>query len=418
MDDALDKKILMVAYHFPPVGSSSGVHRTLKFSSYLPEYGWQPLVLTANPRAYDAVSDAQLNDISPDCVVVRAAAFDAARHFSIKGRYPGFFALPDKWVSWWLGGVISGLKLVRKHKPQILFSTYPIATAHLIGLTLHKLTGIPWIADFRDSMTEESYPSDKAKRKAYLWIERKTVEHCDKALFTTPSTVKMYAERYPHLPENKWLEIANGYDEDAFTRIKAKAILNDNFQGKTLVHSGLLYPSERDPRPFFTAIAALKKQGEISAESLRVILRGTRHDEYYAPLIKDFAIDDIVLLEPPVAYDDALAEMMAVDGLLLFQASNCNHQVPAKLYEYFRAQTPIFALTDPQGDTAHIMQRVNIGKIVRLDNASDIEVGLKEFLPSLDKEDNQHGNLDIVSQFSRKSRTEELVDVLESIVTQ
>src|SRR5690606_38220369 len=97
------KRVLMVAYHFPPLAGSSGVQRTLRFSSYLPEHGWEPIVLTTHPRAYSTTSSAQLDQIGSGIRVVRAPAWDTKRHISVGGRYPAFLARPDRWLSWWLG---------------------------------------------------------------------------------------------------------------------------------------------------------------------------------------------------------------------------------------------------------------------------------------------------------------------------
>jgi len=151
----MSKRILMIAYHFPPVRGSTGLHRTLSFSRYLLEdHGWQPTVLTVHPRAYRATEDAMLGDIASGVEVLRTFACDTARHLSIRGRYPLRMALPDEWVSWWLGAVLAGRKLIRKQRPDVIWSTFPIATAHLIGRALHRRSEIPWVADFRDSWVD------------------------------------------------------------------------------------------------------------------------------------------------------------------------------------------------------------------------------------------------------------------------
>lgn len=378
-------KALLIAYHFPPVQVSSGLQRTVAMTQYLRGYGWQPVVLSAHERAYPQTNTDQLKDIPEGVDVIRAFALDTARHLSIKGRYADFMALPDRWVGWTLGGVWSGLRSIRKYRPRVIWSTYPIATAHLIGLILHRLTGVPWVADFRDSMTEAGYPRQGLRRKVFLWIERNTVRHCHRAVFTTPGALRMYRERYPDIPPERWLVIPNGYNERIFSEVEGdpggigpRVAANEG--PVVIVHSGVVYPSERDPEPLFDAIAALKARGEIDAGRLRIVLRATGHDDLFQPMLEQRDITDIVQLADSVGYREALKEMLQADALLLLQAANCNHQIPAKVYEYLRARRPVLALTDRAGDTAATLLDAGIDTIAPLDDARAIEKTLADFL--------------------------------------
>jgi len=364
------KRILMIAYHFPPLAGSSGIQRTLRFAKHLPHFGWEPLVLTAHPRAYERTSPDLLAEIPEGTVVVRAPAFDTARHFSIAGRYPGILARPDRLISWLPGATLSGLSMIRRYRPDVIWSTYPIATAHLIGAALHKLSGLPWVADFRDPMAQDGYPSDPRTWKSFKRIEERATREATLCTFTTPGTVRLYSERYPQAA-SRFKVIENGYDEETFAGLPpGGGPLNP---GKiTLLHSGIVYPSERDPTQFLLAIRTEIDAGHISADQLRVRFRASMHEGFLRALTEKFGLSECIELLPPIPYKDALDEMMRADVLLIMQASNCNDQIPAKLYEYLRAGRPILALTDLAGDTANALRAVGISAIAPLDQASEI----------------------------------------------
>jgi hypothetical protein len=420
------KSVLMIAYHFPPCNVSSGLQRTLSFSRHLPSYGWKPIVLSAHPRAYASVSKDQMKDVLDTVPVKRAFALDTSVHLGFRKRYLSWMALPDRWVSWVLGAVPSGLLLIAKHKPKILWSTYPIATAHLVGLVLHRLTGIPWVADFRDPMveidpvTKQEWPLDPATRRARSFIERLTLKYCSRAVFASPGSLRIYAERYQAVPRKNLVLIQNGFEEESFKEAEAKAKSKSISAEKNqivLLHSGVLYPSpDRHPGAFFAALATLLRSGKISASTLKVILRASSYEEGYQALINREGIEEIVRLEPGIPYRDALAEMLTVDGLLVLQGHDSNPAIPAKLYEYFRARRPIFAMVDADGDTTGEIRAAGVGKIVPLDSSEQIAAGLLEFLAEV-----REGRAPVASDseirgHSREARTVELARLLDEIV--
>lgn len=250
----------------------------------------------------------------------------------------------------------------------------------------------------------------------FCWIEEQTVRRAQCVVFTTPGTTRMYAERYPHLPASRWHTIANGYDEENFEAAHvAMTPRETSGQRITLVHSSLLYPSERDPSAFFDALATMKGEVEITSEQLRVVLRATGHDDYYRHMLAAREIQDIVSLEPAIPYEQALAEMLSADGLLVFQASNCNHQIPAKVYEYLRTRRPILALTDPRGDTAELLGTCGIDTQAPLTEASKIRAGLLGFLHLIRTRQAPLPRENIVANYSRRAQTAELARMLDSV---
>ena len=408
-------QVLMIAFHYPPFQGSSGVLRTWNFSRYLPDFGWSPLVLTASPTAYGPLEERPGGlQVPPNVKVWRAMAFDAARHLAVRGRYLRSMALPDRWISWYPAAVLRALWIARKYRPKLVWSTYPIATAHLVALTVQRLTGLPWVADFRDSMTEHEYPSNPTERRLYQGIERCAMGHANAVVFTTEGTRRMYAERYGEEIARKFHVIQNGYGEDNFGRAEAlrSGVQRQETSQLVLIHSGILYPSERDPRPFLQGLASLKAKSQISSAELQIVLRATGHDALIQSLIDAAGVADIVQLAGPIAYEPALAEMLDADGLLLFQAANCNHQIPAKLYEYLRAGRPIFALTDERGDTAAALRAGGIDTIADLASAADIEAKLPRFLESVRARTAPRAERQFAAKFSREAQTGDLAGLL------
>ena len=311
----------------------------------------------------------------------------------------------------------AGLAMVRKYRPQVLWSTYPIASATLIGLLLHKLTGLPWVIDFRDPMTDVTYPPDPRVRAIWRWIERKAVHNAALVVCNTPSAVVTYTTRYPELPRSRFAMLENGYDEENF-RNAAQAPATQRAPGQpfTLVHSGIIYPSERDPVPLMRALGELKASGAIDAGQLHLVLRATAHDDYVRGLLEEHGISDLVTIAPHVPYQAALAEMLSADGLLVLQATNCNHQIPAKLYEYLRAGRPILALTDAAGDTAATLRAAGVDTIAPLDDSEGIKRGLLHFLQLARAGQAPLPAPAAVAAASRQARTVKLAQMLDAIV--
>jgi hypothetical protein len=183
-------------------------------------------------------------------------------------------------------------------------------------------------------------------------------------------------------------------------------------------HSGLLYSDERNPEALFAALAELRTEGNLVDGEVEFRFRASGNEEQYAPVVRSLGLTACVQLLPPIPYREALEEMQAVDALLLMQASNCNQQIPAKLYEYLYAQRPILALTDPAGDTAALLRQLGAGNVAPLDDKQAIKALLRGFLREL----RQDGAFVVprarVQQFSRRDLTRSLAALLDEVVSE
>ena len=375
------KKALIVAFHFPPQSGSSGRLRSLKFVRYLPQNGWLPVVLSAHARAYERLDDSQVHEIPTNVKVLRSFALDARSHLAWRGRYPRWLALPDRWASWTLSALPVGLNAIRRENVEVIFTTYPLATTILIGYFLHLLSGKPWVVDFRDPMTEDKYPSDPLARRVYRWIEAKAMRHGACFVFTTESTRQTYLSRYPGLIPERCFVISNGYDEEDFADLESSPSERpSNGRPLRILHSGVIYPRERDPRPFFAALSRLKSEGKLMAGDLRIDLRAPGSEKYYSRIVKEFCISDLVHLLPPLPYRESLADAAEADVLLILQHGSFDHQIPAKVYEYLRLRKPILALTSQKGDTAALLRDVGGATIFDLMDEAQIHSQFPLFL--------------------------------------
>jgi hypothetical protein len=409
------KRALLVAFHFPPYSGSSGVQRSIKFVKYLPEHGWEPLVLTAAPRAYTGTSDEQLGDIPPGTVVERAFALDARRHLAWRGRYFGFTALPDRWISWWPAAVLRGLALIRRYRPQVIWATYPIATAHVIGMTLARLSGLPLVADYRDAMVVDDFPEDPAQRRAFSSIERRVVRQASAAVFTTPSSREVYRARYPAESPDKLVCIRNGYDDADFAELPPRPAARAPGTPLRLLHSGLMKLSERDPRPFLAALAGLIADGAVGRSAVEVVFRAPGDEALHRRLVAEAGLEGVVRVAPRVGYAEAIAEMAAADALLVFQNAGCNHLVPAKLYEYIRARRSVLALTDHRGETADLLREAGAGVALDITSTAGIRAGLPGYLRELAAGTAPVAAESAVRRYSRRSQAGELAALLDRV---
>jgi hypothetical protein len=407
------RRVLMVAFHFPPLTGSSGIQRTLRFAQYLPEYGWHPLILTAHPRAYACIADDLLPEVDANLVVERAFALDTARHLALGGRYPGVLARPDRWISWWLGAVPTGLAMIRRYRPSVLWSTYPIATAHRIALTLHKLTGVPLVMDFRDPMAQAGYPEDPKVWASFSRIEQDAARRATRLVFVTPGALELYKTKFPELPADRLALVENGYDEESFSIADEVGYAALNPGRFTLVHSGIVYPSERDPTALMQALGRLRRSAHPAVSTLRVRFRAAIHDDLVRRLAEREGVADLVEALPALPYRDALREMMNADGLLVMQGRNCNEQVPAKLYEYFRARRPILGLADVAGDTGRLMRDAGVVHIAPLEEPDGVAGALSAYMQDAAAGVTRLLPISKVSSMARRARTGLLAELLD-----
>ena len=341
--------------------------RTLKHTRYLGRFGWRVTVLTLDRRAYDTVDPQLEAQIPADVRVVRTPFVEMKRHLAVRGRYPSILAIPDRWIGWWPWAVAAGRRIVGRDPVDVIYSTSPHATAHLIALSLARRARVPWVADFRDPWYEDPPEpgTTRVGQFAARRLERRVVAGADRIVASTARLRNMLAARYPWKPQETFVAIPNGYDESDFTHLPAPA--DRPGDEMLIVHAGSINESFRDPRPVFEAVRRAVAEGGIERSRIRLRFLGAgpfSESPAMREAVRQAGLTSNVEFRPRLSYQDSLLEQSRASVLLLLQASpDTIDLVPAKLFEYLRTRRPVLALV-PEGATAEVLRDTGGGWVV------------------------------------------------------
>jgi glycosyltransferase involved in cell wall biosynthesis len=360
----MSKKILMVAFEFPPSNGAS-VPRIESFYRYLKAWGWKVIVLTAKPHAYVNKDDTYKDNT--DDLIFRTTAFDVQRQLSFKGKYLEIMATPDRWgLTWIPSAIIKGRTLVKKYQPDVIWSSSPIPSTHYIANKLATKHQLPWVADYRDPFHYMNGTAGKWLDKFHKRIDQTTLNNASHITFATSAVKELYETKYKEVITEKSTVIENGYDEANFEKLKTVADKTTPFSDNkfSLYYSGVLYPNGRDPVPVLNAISKLKTLGHISSNNFELVFQGAGNGDDFKALITELDIESMVTFINPVPFLSALNNMINADALLLIQDQRFNKQIPGKIYEYLRTNKPLLVKADTQGETYKLatqFQNVQVG---------------------------------------------------------
>ena len=416
------KHALIVAFHYPPDGSSSGVLRTLKYTRYLEESGWRVTVLSPSTKAYESLDDELSAQIPPTAHIVRTRFLNSKRHFGILGRYPALLAVPDSWIGWLPFAVRAGDRIGRTDPFDIVYSTSPPASAHLVAGVLAARLKLPWVADFRDPWIEEppepGAPSGRLFRAIDKYFERRVIARCSHVVTTTDDLRSELIRRHSEAPD-RFTTIPNGYDESDFPAPSSLPARKGEYL--TLLHAGSINPHFRDPAPLLQAIRAAHAKGWLDAERIRLRFLGGGPYADSAELkraVAEAGLVDSVEFVPRLSYAEALAAAAHADVLLLLQASDDTRGlVPAKLYEYLRMQKTVLALVLP-GAASKVLEQTGGGVAVDPADLLRLSTQLADLYRRW-----EHGtlgerraDLGVLSRYERRKLTRELATIFERLV--
>jgi hypothetical protein len=425
-------KALIITYYWPPSGGS-GVQRWLKFVKYLREYGIEPIVYTVENPDYVFSDESLINDIPEGIEILKQPIWEPyqlANLFSKKQKVEsaGFlgqqksaigkiknyiranYFIPDARFFWIKPSVKYLKKYLSENKIDVIISTGPPHSLHLIGQQIKKETGIRWIADFRDPWTDIDYfhhlPLTEKTRKKHFELEQLVLKSADEVIVVGNSMKENYAKFSDNITV-----ITNGYDTECRNEdIK----LDKKF---SITHIGLMNADRNHPF-LWKVLAELSGENETFKNNLEIKLIG-KIDESVLKSIQEFGLQSNLNLIKYLPHDEVLKNQLSSQVLLLSinDVPAAKGIITGKVFEYLQAKRPIIAIAPIDGDLADILDKTNAGKIINFEDEIALKTVLETYYHSY-----QQNNLQIKSsnyhQYHRKNLTLQLSELIKKCVKQ
>jgi glycosyltransferase involved in cell wall biosynthesis len=425
----MDNKVLVISYFYPPY-ISPGAIRASKYAKYLPEYGWTPLVVTADKNDYlpglpleicrDSLFRTHQFDINGIAKLffgsngsrtgeIRTYRGGFKSRFIAVGRnmYANIANFPDGQIGWYPYAKREGLRIIRNEKPRVIFSTSSPTTDHLIAYRLKRNTGLPWIAELRDLWTQ-NHNYQRAYPLNYL--EKRLEKHVLNAADAVVTVSEPWAEelrRRVHVPVHV---ISNGFDSSDYP---TQVPLAKPF---TISYTGILYEGNQDPVPLFDAIAAMNNKGLISPGRVRLRFIG-RYVYSVLDAAKQRGISEYIEIRETVSREEAL-RLQAESALLLVLSWNGAQRfgwVGLKLYEYFGSGRPVLAIGPKDCGASVLTAQFHAGFVA--DKTQEVEAILLKALTEFESKGDVLFSPDVsgLRRFERCNLTGELASILTQV---
>jgi glycosyltransferase involved in cell wall biosynthesis len=403
------RRVLVLAYYFPPVGGA-GVQRTLKFVKYLAQLGWDATVVSTRSRAYGARDHSLLADVPTTTHVKRTLALPLARYLGFAlhrlrlMRLRTYVLWPDGGLGWVPFAFLAAMRAVRRDRPHVVFSTSAPYSSHLVALLVARLTGLPWVADFRDEWMAN--PHLVGQPRLLAWLS----ERAEQAITSGATRVVVAADyfRLCGLPSEdpRRVVIVNGVDEGDFPADRAPGRPADRF---VLSHVGTLYGLQ-DPSLALEAIAALIGRGAMDADRVEVRLVGN-------VWVPGFTYPPGLRVETTgyVEHSRALAEMRAATVLLLYVPA-ASLAPSGKLFEYLASGRPLLCLAREDNLASRLVREWQAGVVADPHDEAAIEEALLALWQRWQEDglpDQGQVRARVLEQYSRKAGAAQLARVLE-----
>lgn len=427
------KKVLVITYYWPPAGGP-GVQRVLKFVKYLPRSGWQPVVMTVETGDYPTLDESLLGEVPDGVPVYRSRIlepYDLYRHFtrrqpdekipvavltqreglSSAERVARFVRanlfIPDGRMGWIPSGTREGVRIIRKEGIDVLFTSGPPHTVHLIGMRLKRRTRLPWVAGFRDPWTDMFYYADLDRCRLVTSLdralERRALRSADHVVTVSRSIVRLLRAR----AEGRYEVIPNGYDEESF-----RCVVSKRPERFVIAHTGNL-SSHQNPEGLFEALSLLIASERAFSDDMELVFVGNVHRSILVSL-ENRGLRPYCRQIGYVAYSEAVHRMVT-SALLLFVIPDCPNNegiLTGKLFDYMRARKPILGIGPPEGDAAAILRETGSGVILDYGDVASIKEHVRQVYHAW-----REGGASVLPDparivpYSREALTQRLADV-------
>jgi glycosyltransferase involved in cell wall biosynthesis len=412
-------KVLLVSMYFPPAGGG-GVQRPLKLATHLPELGVETHVLAPDDPRWLHRDDVPV----PDKAIVHRVRYvgpsgrklaedlhgvTGLRRGVVHARALGRRLLvPDENVTWNLTADRAAIRLIKREAIDVVITTSPPASVHLVGAVAKRATGVSWVADLRDSLV--AHPHRRAESwlvRAKEWTAERVARHVARRADGIVAVSEAIADEARALePRGPVTTIANGSDFDDFDGLEYRR--GERFR---ITHTGSFF-GKRDPRPFLTALA----RSGLDVEA-RFVGDFRSADRAWA---RERGLDDRLQLLPYAPRREALMLQRDSDALLLLipeAAGRGRGVLSGKVFEYLAAERPILALVPPDGAAADLIRETGAGVVVA---PEDVD-GIRDALTALEarwREGKLNGTPlsdEWRERLSRRARTEEYAAFLREV---
>ena len=429
-------RVLVLAYYFPPFEGGFSI-RIEKFVKYLPEYGWQSVVISVNPSIYVGQNIGSAESFSKIEKVIRTNSFekwitdiDSSPRYesstvlrkkswktaSILNRLKHIFLIPDRQILWFPFLILRAIKLHRTDQFDAILVTSPPMSTILGALAISWFTRLPVILDLRDDWSDtatfNAYP--KFRKSIELMLERFAIRRVHHLVVPTQKSKDRYIKCIGISPKRISL-IPNGYDPEDFQYLGNPTIQKKQNEPLELIHLGNL-PLSRSPLTLLDALKKLLEEYPEAASLISFKQVGNVHFEFQ-PYFDELKYSGIAEVVPQIPHSDAIKLMINVDALVLIPSQKTPTAIPGKVYEYFASRRPIIALVE-DGATKDLLLSAGVNWMVDVHDSNGIFMLLKEFIEDarIGKSAKTRVSQDFIKQFDRMYQTKELAEIFSTIV--